>query len=596
MDIRKYFLESEYLQRFIPNFSYRDYQADLSEYIMKALADYNTTVIEAPTGSGKTLAYLLPVFELGRKTIISTKTKQLMSQVLNNDIPTVSALFPDKDTDVVSLKGRKNYFCYYRYFKFITPDPDMYPDVIRWYERNAPEISEIPQYLFDFSTIEKMTADSLQCIGGKCPYFEVCPFYLKKAEAADADIVVTNHFMLLSDMGMRYKNDMVYNFEFADNIIFDEAHSLPDIFPQFIGDDVNFGSLMSFLKENRSVMNESIYSFFQNKFAGIRGALESKKVINDKIQGELEIFFSELKSLAESDFDDENYELYKKYRDKFKNIFSTDGIRLIEPYKNSFSLKSLPLSVSDSFEESLRKICVSSIFISATLSVNGSFDYFCNELGLFDVNTKKVEDGGDFLKNGVCCIPGKEFYREEKLETYASIIKKIEGGCLIIFNSLEMMNKVYNYLRMKKTGRQLILQTEVDLSQIDITGKTVILGCSIVREGIDFSGNNLKYVILDKLPFENISDVYLNARKEAFEKEYGNAFMNFYLPRAVIYFKQAVGRLIRHENDTGAWIILDNRVLTKTYGKYFMDVLKDVQVCHRLSDLPSFAGGNNELH
>uniref|UniRef100_UPI0023562F8F ATP-dependent DNA helicase n=2 Tax=Flexistipes TaxID=2351 RepID=UPI0023562F8F len=295
-------------------------------------------------------------------------------------------------------------------------------------------------------------------------------------------------------------------------------------------------------------------------------------------------------------FDDENYELYKKYRDKFKNIFNTEGLRLIEPHKNSFSLKNLPLSVSDSFGESLGKICVSSIFISATLSVNGSFDYFCNELGLSDVATKKVEGGGDFLKNGVCCIPEKEFYGEKKLEAYFSIIKKLEGGCLIIFNSLEMMNKVYNYLRMKKTGRQLILQTEVDLSQIDITAETVVLGCSIVREGIDFSGNNLKYVILDKLPFENISDVYLNARKEAFEKEYGNAFMNFYLPRAVIYFKQAVGRLIRHEDDNGAWIILDNRVLTKAYGKYFMDVLKDVQVCHRLSDLPSFAGGNNELH
>ncbi|HCW93573.1 MAG TPA: hypothetical protein DHM44_07815, partial [Flexistipes sinusarabici] len=91
MGIRKYFLESEYLQRFIPNFSYRDYQADLAEYIMNALADYNTTVIEAPTGSGKTLAYLMPVFELGRKTIVSTKTKQLMSQILNKDIPTVSA-------------------------------------------------------------------------------------------------------------------------------------------------------------------------------------------------------------------------------------------------------------------------------------------------------------------------------------------------------------------------------------------------------------------------------------------------------------------------------------------------------------------------
>lgn len=596
MGLSRYFQNSECLPALIPNFSYRDYQFELSEYIMQVLGDYNSAVIEAPTGSGKTLAYLLPVFELGRKTIISTKTKQLMAQILNKDIPTVSALFPGKDIEVVSLKGRKNYFCYYRYFKFINPDPDMYPDVIRWYENNETGIGEVPPHLFDYSTTEKMTADSLQCIAGKCPYFDVCPFYLRKAEAADADIVVTNHFMLLSDMGMRYKNDMTYNFEFSDSIIFDEAHSLPDIFPNFIGDDVNFGSLMSFLKESRPLIKESAYSYFQNKFAEMRGLLETKKVIDSRLQTDLEIFFGELKNIAQSDFDDESYEVYKKYRDKFKNLFESDGIKLIEPYKNSFSLKNLPLSVSSAFEGALKKICLSSVFISATLSVNGSFDYFCNELGLTNIMTKKVEDGGDFLKNGVCCIPKREFTGNEKLGAYASIINKIDGGCLIIFNSLDMMNKVYNYLRSRKTGKDLILQTEVDLSDIDIGSRTVVLGCSIVREGIDFAGNNLKYVILDKLPFENISDVYLNARKDAFEKEYGNAFMNFYLPRAVIYFKQAVGRLIRHEKDTGAWIILDNRVLTKAYGKYFMDVLKDVRICHRLNDLPSFAGGNDELH
>jgi len=80
------------------------------------------------------LSYLIPVFELGRKTIISTKSKQLMNQIMYKDIPVLRKIFGDEKYKTSSLLGRKNYFCHYRYARHIVPYRDFYGDVVNWIE------------------------------------------------------------------------------------------------------------------------------------------------------------------------------------------------------------------------------------------------------------------------------------------------------------------------------------------------------------------------------------------------------------------------------------------------------------------------------
>ena len=67
--------------------------------------------------------------------------------------------------------------------------------------------------------------------------------------------------------------------------------------------------------------------------------------------------------------------------------------------------------------------------------------------------------------------------------------------------------------------------------------------------------------------------------------------MNFNLPRAVVYFKQAVGRLIRHEEDTGLWVIFDRRILSQKYGKNFLNVLNNVEILNNINDALNFING-----
>jgi len=99
----------------------------------------------------------------------------------------------------------------------------------------------------------------------------------------------------------------------------------------------------------------------------------------------------------------------------------------------------------------------------------------------------------------------------------------------------------------------------------------VIFGLDSFWEGVDVRGDALKCLIITKLPFEVPTEPIVRARTELIEREGGNAFYEYSLPRAVLKFKQGLGRLIRTKTDTGRVIVCDERILTKTYGKKFLE-------------------------
>lgn len=578
MSVEKYFYEEEYLPKIIKNYKFRKHQADFSYQLLRFLSEYRSVIAEAPTGYGKTISYLIPIFELGRRTIISTKTKQLMNQILLKDIPIAQQIF-NNGLKVKKLLGRKNYFCHYRYSKFILPYADLYPEVVNWAEGVIDEkIIEVSGLPFDNDVMNKITADSYQCVGGKCPYYSQCSFYNAKDLANSSDIVITNHHMLLADLAMRVKFDGNYNFDFVEHIVFDEAHSIVDIFPSYLGEEISLYSITNFLKENRQFLGDKFYKYFTGRIKGLNDKFRVKTIISDEMQRECIDIIYELDEVLSANIPDEEYGIFEKYKDTLSKVFNNDGIRLVDANGDYFSLKNVPVSSSDYFADALFKSCLSSIMISATITFNGSFDYVVKELGLEGrVEMIKLNPPENMISQGKVYI--HDDYIDDltfKKGFYIDFFSKCAGAALVIFNSLYHMNSVGEYLVSKLPKRKIFFQTD-DLQNIKIDENTIILGCSILREGIDFSGKGIKYLIIDKLPFENISDLYVKAKFDYYEEKYGNAFLNYYLPRAVIFFKQAVGRLIRNESDSGYWIIMDGRINTKSYGKYFLEVLNGAE-------------------
>jgi len=106
----------------------------------------------------------------------------------------------------------------------------------------------------------------------------------------------------------------------------------------------------------------------------------------------------------------------------------------------------------------------------------------------------------------------------------------------------------------------------------------VLFGLDSFWMGVDVPGESLSNLIITRLPFQVPSHPVVQAKMEFIEKHGGNSFFEYSLPEAILKFRQGIGRLIRHKTDKGIIAILDNRIITKTYGKYFLNSIDECEV------------------
>lgn len=236
------------------------------------------------------------------------------------------------------------------------------------------------------------------------------------------------------------------------------------------------------------------------------------------------------------------------------------------------------------------------VLCSATLTTNQQFHFIRQRLGLTSSHLPERQireyiynSPFDFQKQAMMAIPTDMIeptassFVDDAAEKIWQIIQSSKGNAFVLFTSYTMLKTCFDKLepRLKEHRFHPLKQGDDDrqtlLNKFKTTNYSVLFGTDSFWEGVDVAGDALRCVIIVKLPFKVPTDPLIQARSEAITAQGGDAFMDYSLPQAIVKFKQGFGRLIRHQKDRGCVICLDNRLLTKRYGKLFLNSLPQCQ-------------------
>ncbi len=254
-----------------------------------------------------------------------------------------------------------------------------------------------------------------------------------------------------------------------------------------------------------------------------------------------------------------------------------------------------PIEIGPSLRDELVFKLDSVIFTSATLTVKEDFSFFLQSLGISpaewkDVATRIIASPFDYQTQAFVGIPENAPYPDEKsflpflIQSLPGLVDSTRGRIFVLFTSYTMLENTVRAVRdeLTGTGFDLYVQGEMPrnlmLQGFLHSSKGVLFGTDSFWEGVDVPGENLCCVVLVKLPFRVPKDPIVEARALRIEELGGNSFRDFFLPQAVIKFRQGFGRLIRRRGDKGVVLVYDRRLLDKSYGKSFLESLPPIGV------------------
>ncbi len=266
---------------------------------------------------------------------------------------------------------------------------------------------------------------------------------------------------------------------------------------------------------------------------------------------------------------------------------------------NELSLDAAPIDVGALLEEDLWLKKRTSVLVSATLSINQSFEYPRARLGLTQASELQLDSPFDYAQSTLVYLPtnmpepNERNYQRVLEDTLIKLCQATEGRTLALFTSNQAMRQTYHSIQEPLEQQQIAtLAQGFDGSRRSLIQRfkedprTVLLGTASFWEGVDVVGDALSVLVITKLPFNVPSDPVFSARSEGFD----DPFTEYAVPQAIMRFKQGFGRLIRSKEDRGIVVVLDRRLLSKRYGQMFINSLPECTVSRRpLSELPTAA-------
>jgi len=614
----------------LPGYEVRPQQMEMARRIAECIERRRHALIEAGTGSGKSFAYLIPILAAGKTAVVSTATIALQEQLLRKDLPFLEQAL-GRPIQVALAKGRAHYLCLRKLDEAQrTLDPDdprreivasLIPLRSRWDGDRANLPFVVPNPVWN----ELLASDAEDCLGSRCPNFAISPQRVARIRCEEAQIVVANHALYMTDLatgaGVLPRHEIV---------VFDEAHHLDraaiGAFEISVGRHAAMRLIQRVQRRFRTVpmslidrilsveqlVCEAIYEAGRGQLplatsAGFRGgAREMARAI-----GNLADWLERADPQEMLVLDDDPVEAQRRgqiVRDQMRSValglarrwehFSLDEVAgdrarwmQVEPDRDYFELHSAPLTAADALRQHLwgSRTC---ILTSATLAVDGRFDFIRQELGLDEAAEAVLGSPFDFRRQALLYIPthlpapnDPEFSRALVPEIEA-ILRCTRGRAFVLFTSYRVLREVAAALIPRlpypcKTQEELPRQRLIEWFRT--TPHSVLFATATFWEGVDIPGEALSAVIIDKLPFASPDDPVVQHRTEQMRAAGEDWFTGYVLPRATLALKQGFGRLIRTRTDRGLVAILDRRLATMRYGR---TILRSLPPARRIAALP----------
>ncbi len=272
----------------------------------------------------------------------------------------------------------------------------------------------------------------------------------------------------------------------------------------------------------------------------------------------------------------------------------------INKNNGDITLHAAPLFVGDLLQKQLFAGKDATILTSATLCVDKSFSHIKSRLGIGDwADDLAVGSPFDYADAAMVYVPidipepGQSGYQKAVEAVLIELFRATQGRALALFTSHSQLQTTYRAIsRPLEEDDIIVIAQNLDGSRRQVLEtfktqeRTVLLGTRSFWEGIDVAGEALSCLVISRLPFSVPSDPIFAARSETFD----DSFAQYAVPEAVLRFRQGFGRLIRTKNDRGIVVVLDRRVLSKNYGRIFLESLPPVSKYQGpLKELPGLA-------